>query len=95
MDQQTPTNFESPENQPKKGMAVASLVLGLLAMTLPIAVLDIVLGVIGIVLSRVAKKSGANGMATAGFVVSIVGTCAALSYTAIVFGWIPNPWAGF
>ena len=75
-----------PAPQPKKGLAIASLVLGILAMTIPVPILDIIFGVIGIVLGRIAQKSGVGGLATGGFVVSIIGTVVATGYTILVMG---------
>ena len=73
------------ENQ-SKGMAVASLVLGIISVVIaaffgPLAWLGIVLGVVGLVLAVLAKKKGKSGMATAGLVLSIIG----LALSAIIF----------
>ena len=63
-----------PQPQPGKGMAVASLVLGILSILDPTIILGIFLGVIGVVLAVMAKKRGfLGGMATAGLVLSIIG----------------------
>ena len=69
-------NFTPPNegNQPSsggrgKGLAVASLVLGIVSLFL-----GIIPGVVGIVLAVIAKKNGfTGGMATAGLVLSIIG----------------------
>ena len=67
---------QNPTQKPSgSGKAVASLVLGILAIVFG----GLVLGIIGIVLGTQAKKSflaeGApTGMATAGIVCSIIGT---------------------
>ena len=63
-------------------MAVASLVLGIIALVVAIfggfySWIGIVAGVIGIVLAAVAKKKAPSGVATAGLVLSII--AAALS----------------
>lgn len=63
----------SPAVHPKKGMAIASMVLGIVAIvifcmwyvSIPCAIVAIVLGVL-------AKKAGKIGMATAGIVTGII-----------------------
>lgn len=58
------------------GKAIASLVLGLLAVACVFfgygALLGIVLGIVGLVLGIQAKKEQPCGMATAGFVLSLI-----------------------
>lgn len=66
-------------------MAVASMVLGILALVFAIvgggvSWLGIVIGIIGIILAAVARKNGPSGMATAGLVMSIIGTSLALVF---------------
>jgi hypothetical protein len=52
----------------------------------------IILGTVGIVLAALAKKKGSGGMATAGLVLSIVGTSfAVVSLLAVV---VLLSWAG-
>ena len=71
------------ENQaPKKGFAIAGMVLGIASVVLGYEAwyLGVAAGIVGLVLSIKAKKSyeavgQKNGMATAGFVLSIVGIC--------------------
>jgi hypothetical protein len=85
------SNFENAGEQtantqsgrhPAKGTAIASLVCGLAAMVVPIPILDIVVGIIGIALSRKAKNQGyPGGLATAGFVCSILGTIFSVIFT--------------
>lgn len=58
-------------------MAVASMVLGILALVIAvfggtISWLGIVLGIIGVILAAIAKKKTPSGMATAGLVLSII-----------------------
>ena len=76
----------APEKQPNSVLAIISIVCGALAMFLPVAVLDVVFGVAGIVLAVVAKKTGVKGLAIAGLVISIIGTVLAVSYTLTVLG---------
>lgn len=58
-------------------MAVASLVLGIVAILFSFIGLylpGLLIGIVGIVLGVMAKKNSPSGMATAGFVLSIIGT---------------------
>ena len=71
-----------PREMPGSGKAVAALVLGICALVVPIPFIDVVAGIIGIVLAVQAKKEGhTGGMATAGLVLSIIGTIFASMYT--------------
>jgi len=98
MDSQYPGNgthpqqqyqYNMPQNQPPgyrpgKGAAIASLVCGIVAMVLPIPVLDLAVGIVGLCLAGSAKKQGyPGGMATAGLVCSIIGTVFAAIYTCV------------
>ena len=69
-----------------------SLVFGIFAMFLPIPVVDVILGVAGIVLAALAMKSGSKGLAIAGLICSIIGTVLAISFTFEVLGVIPDAW---
>ena len=65
-------------------MAVAGLIFGILSLvggSIPIvnAFPMWLLGVVGIILSTVARKRERSGVATAGLVISIIGTVLALS----------------
>jgi len=71
--------------QPNKAMAGWSLGLGIAAMVVPIPVIDVVAGVVGIVLANKAKQTGVQGLATAGLVCSIIGTIIAVLFTLSVF----------
>ena len=74
--------YREAENK-GNGTAIASLVLGIISIVCVFfgygALLGLVLGVVGIVLGATARKEAQTGMATAGFVCSIIGTviCAA------------------
>ena len=81
-----------PEKKPNVVMAAISLGCGVFAMFLPVPVLDVILGIVGIVLASIAMKSGVKGLAIAGLVVSIVGTVFAIGYTIYVLGVIPDEW---
>ena len=78
MENETIYTVEHPA--PKKGFAIAALVLGIASVALGYEAwyLGVTAGVVGLVLSVMAKKSyeeigEKNGMATAGFILSIVG----------------------
>ena len=70
-----------PNPNAKTSLAGWSLALGITAIVLPIPIIDIALGVLGLILSRQAKQSGVRGLATAGFVLSIIGTVLAAAFT--------------
>ena len=68
----------SGDQQPGHGAAVASLVLGIIAVVLWFfgysALVSVILGIVGLILSGNAKKEGfTGGMQTAGFVLSLIG----------------------
>ena len=72
MDNQTNSNI------PGKGSAVASLVLGIIAVVLWFfgitSIGSVLLGIVGLILSGSAKKAGfQGGVRTAGFVLSLIG----------------------
>lgn len=78
------------EQQPGKGKAVASLVLGIVAVVFwffgTLSIISIICGIVGIILSSSAKKSGfVGGICTAGLVLSIIGLVGgAVSFVACV-----------
>ena len=66
------------DNQPGKGAATASLVLGIIAVVCwffgSFAIVSVILGIIGIVMASNAKKAGYDGgLQIAGFVLSLIG----------------------
>ena len=73
-----------------KAFAIASLVLGILAMLVPVAYIDVIMGIVGICLAVSAKKEGyKRGLQKAGFVCSIIGTILAVNFTLMtMFGVI-------
>lgn len=68
--------YRAPDNG-KNGLAVASLVLGILSIICVFfgygAILGLVFGIIGTILGAKARKESQTGLATAGFVCSLVG----------------------
>ena len=75
------SDHDQNQQQPSKVKAIIALVLGILAMTVPVPIIDVVFGVAGIVLANMAKKEGVGGIAKAAFIVSIIGTVIAVLYT--------------
>ena len=62
-------------------MGIASFVLGILSTLCSVCGAywpAVIMGIVGIILAALAKKRGAGGLATAGLVLSIVGTSIAL-----------------
>ncbi|MCL2563826.1 MAG: hypothetical protein FWE08_07315 [Oscillospiraceae bacterium] len=94
MDYETPGGGAVPPNN-YKGMAIASLVLGIVALVVPIPVLDVIAGVVGLFLAGISMKHKAGGLAVAGLVLSILGTIAAIQFTLQFYGVIPSPWDSF
>ena len=67
------------QNVPGKGAAIASLVCGIVSIVCwffgVTSILSLVLGIVGLILAGNAKKAGYNdGLRTAGFVLSLLGT---------------------
>ncbi|MCL2756056.1 MAG: hypothetical protein FWE45_03340 [Firmicutes bacterium] len=77
--QQSTTETSQPATK-----AVIGLILGFLAMTVPVPILDIILGVVGIILAVTSDKR-IGGLRTAALVVAIIGTVIAIFYTITVF----------
>lgn len=80
MDQYNQPSSYSHNNgsQPGHGAAVASLVLGIIAVVMWFfgysSIASVILGIIGLVCASNAKKAGfTGGLATAGFVLSLIG----------------------
>ena len=70
--------MENNQNVPGKGAAVASLVLGIIAVVLWCfgysSIVSVILGIVGLVCAGNAKKAGfMGGLRTAGFVLSLIG----------------------
>ena len=70
--------MENNQNVPGKGAAVASLVLGIIAVVLWFfgytSIVSVILGIVGLVCAGNEKKAGfMGGLRTAGFVLSLIG----------------------
>ncbi|MCL2363421.1 MAG: hypothetical protein FWC71_02020 [Defluviitaleaceae bacterium] len=69
---------------PAQGMAGTALGLGIVALIFPVPFLGVILGFIGILLITSARKQGnSSGLATAGLVMTLVGTVLAILYTIV------------
>jgi len=84
-------NYQQPQQPygvvPGKGAATAALVLGIVAIVFSyVALVGLVSGIVGLVMTSTAKKEGfVGGMATAGLICSIVGTILAALGTVACF----------
>lgn len=83
----------NPPQQPgnKKGMAIASMVLGIVAVVLfCLWYISIPAAIVGLILGVLSNKAGKDGMATAGIVLSIIALAIAiiwiLGLSALVAG---------
>ena len=69
--------YREADDPKKNGKAIASLVLGIISLVCALfgfgAFLGIILAIIGVVLGSKARKINQTGLATAGFVCSLVG----------------------
>jgi len=88
-----PHGPQQPEKKPNVVMAGIALGGGIFALVVPVAVVDVILGILGIVFAAIAMKSGVKGLAIAALVVSIIGTMVAISFTVSVLAGFPNEWA--
>lgn len=66
------------DNSQSSGAAVASLVLGILAIVgsffgIWFSIISVIMGLIGVILGAKARKQAQTGVATAGFICSIIG----------------------
>ena len=59
---------EQPTNEEKKGMSIASMVLGIVGLLL----FPLPCGILAIIFSILGKKKGGKGFATAGLVLGII-----------------------
>jgi len=77
-------NYDDPERG--KGKAIAALVLGIIAIVLPVPILDLACGIAGLIMASKSKQEGyTDGMRTAGFVLSVIGTVFGAGHA---FWWI-------
>src|SRR3989442_1692061 len=76
-----------PPLPPSLGLAITSLVLGLLAIFLSFVLLGGLLGVVGLILGfiHLRGKRGPNGMAWWGVALSVLGILASVGFGALYF----------
>lgn len=73
-----------------QGMAIASLILGILAIvTSLIFLIPVVLGVLAIIFGIVARKSSGRGKAIAGIITGSAGIVFSIVFAAVVFTALP------
>lgn len=82
---------QQPQKDPGHGLAIASLVLGIISLLSCCCVyLSVIVGVVGVVLAIISKNKSNTGkmetMALAGMILSIVGIVLAVGY--IIFGLV-------
>lgn len=72
-----------PQNKPSSGNTLAGVALGfgIGAFTIPIPVLDVIMGIVALVLVIVSRKAPARGLWIAALILSIIGTISAVSFT--------------
>jgi peroxiredoxin len=87
MDAPPPTQPPSPPRPPRSGLAIASLVIGILAVFSSILLVGAVAGVLAILLGviHIAKRRGPNGMAWAGIGLSLLSIMLSLGLGALYF----------
>ena len=71
-----------PEQQANNGLGIVSIILGVISIVLCwLPILGLAAGIIGIFLAVKQRKLTADGLGTAGLVVSIIGTVFSVIYT--------------
>ena len=75
--------YQQPQQpQPGKGLAITSMILGIISVVffwIPyVDILTLILGIAALIMGIVAGKKGNNGMAVAGLVLGIIGTVLSL-----------------
>jgi len=78
-----------------ESFAIISIVAGILAFSLPVPILDILLGIGGLVLAILARNKGIKGLATAGLILSIIGIVVAVLFTYNYFTGDSSWWMPF
>ena len=76
MDNDNMNNVSPGEEQPGRGLAIASLVLGIVSLVFIIffPIFGLIAGIVGVILASMARKQGyRGGMQTGGFVCSLIG----------------------
>lgn len=92
---QTPPPIAQPTPRPRTGLAVASLVLGILAFLGGILIVGAAFGILGLILGIVhllRRNAGRRGLAWLGVLLSVIGIAASVAVVAIVLPHLPEAW---
>lgn len=77
-------------HRPQPWAAIIALLFGIFALLIPIPIIDLVLGVLGIALAIFALYSGVNGLGVVALVFAAQGTMTSILYNLQEFGiWDP------
>ncbi len=83
--------MQTPGQHPKKGMCVASMVLGIVSLAFfCIWWISIPCGIIALALGLTANKAGKNSMATAGLVMGIIGLAVSALVTILAIAGLAS-----
>jgi peroxiredoxin len=90
-----PPPFTQPTPRPRTGLAVASLVLGLLAFLSGILIVGAAFGILGLILGVVhlfRRNAGRRGLAWLGVLLSVIGIAASVAVVAVLLPHLPEAW---
>ena len=83
-----------PDNKLYFALAGYAVGCGFFALFVPIPILDVILGILGIVFAALAIKNGVKGLAISALVISILGIISAITFTIDFFtGGFATEWA--
>jgi peroxiredoxin len=95
---QTPPPRSQSAPRSRTGLAVASLVLGILAFLSGIFVVGAVFGIIGLILGVVhlfRRNAGRRGLAGLGVLLSVIGIAASVAVVVVLRPYLPKAWQEF
>jgi peroxiredoxin len=90
-----PPPIAQPTPRPRTGLAVASLVLGLLAFLSGILIVGAAFGILGLILGVVhlfRRNAGRRGLAWLGVLLSVIGIAASVAVVAVLLPHLPEAW---
>jgi hypothetical protein len=80
-----------PKSNGREGMAIASLVLGIVALPTCLCYgLAVIPGILAVVFGILSLKSSRKGMAIAGIICGTIGTLLGVLMIALMFFWVPE-----